>query len=280
MKQLEIEKNSIEYKITGKGYPILFLHGAFSSGNTWRKIIPELSKHFRCIVPEWPFGGHRTPITNEMDFTPTGIADFISKFLEKLGIEKVMIVANDTGGAYAQVFTAMFDQKVSHLVLTNCEGFEIFPPAKFQSMKTMVKVPGYLRLLALFFSFKPALKLNLTFGLLSHTLTKDEIYEFYVKHFSENNLIRKNFKSLAAEWDPKYTQNAAKELANFTKPVLILWGKDDAILFPIELGRRLHGLFNNSTFIEIADSMTYVQEDNPSLFIENVIKFGKENSIG
>lgn len=279
MNQIEIEGNIIEYQEIGKGYPVLFIHGAFSSGKTWRKVLPKLSHHFRCIVPEWPFGGHKVPISNTVDFTPNGIADLISKIVEKLSIEKVMIITNDTGGAYAQVFAAKYGQKISHLVLSNCEGFEVFPPEKFKSLKTMVKVPGYLSLLAKLFKYRPFLKWNITFGLLSNQLTSEEIYNFYVKYFSENKLIRENFKHLASEWNPQATENAAKVLAKFSQPVLILWGKDDKELFPIELGKRLNTLFQNSTFVEISDSMTYIQEDKPMEFIESVINFSRENGL-
>jgi len=273
MKKVEIDGNIIEYEDYGKGNPMLFIHGAFSSGKTWRKVIPQLSDDFHCIVPEWPFGGHRTPISNEMDFSPSGIADLIAKFLKTLDFKNIIIVANDTGGAYAQIYTAKYGENVSHLILSNCEGFEIFPPKKFKSLQSMVKVPSYLWLLSKVFSYKPFLKWDMTFGLLSHTLKKEEIFEFYVKHFVTNKLIRKDFKKLAIEWHPKYTEKASKELSGFNKPVLIVWGVDDKELFPIELGRRLNAIFPNSTFIEIENSKTYVQEDNPSDFSESIKKF-------
>ena len=273
MKKVEIDGNIIEYQDFGTGLPMLFIHGAFSCGKTWRKVIPKLSENFHCIVPEWPFGGHKIPISNELDFTPTGIADLIAKFLRALNLKLIIIVANDTGGAYAQIFTAANRDKVSHLILSNCEGFEVFPPKKFQSLKNMVKVPGYLWLLSKVFSYKPFLKWNMTFGLLSHTLKREEIFDLYVKHFVENKLIRLDFKKLAVEWNPKYTQNAAKELTRFNKPVLIIWGVDDEELFPLELGLRLKAIFTNSTLVEIENSKTYVQEDNPRDFETSIKQF-------
>ena len=54
---------------------------------------------------------------------------------------------------------------------------------------------------------------------------------------------------------------------------------DDKELFPVELGKRLKSIFQNSTFFEISNSLTYVQEDNPREFIEHIIKFAKENAL-
>ncbi len=273
MINLEIDGNIIQYQGYGKGKPMVFIHGAFSSGNTWRKIIPTLSNSYHCIVPEWPFGGHKIPILKEMDFSPDGIAHLIAKFLKKLALQECIIVSNDTGGAYAQVFASKYPEMVSHLILSNCEGFDIFPPKKFQSLSTLVKVPGYLWLMAKLFTFKPSLKWDMTFGLLSHALQKQELYEFYVKHFTESKLIRDDFRKMAIQWSPTYTEKAAIDLKKFDKPVLIAWGKDDLKLFPMELGQRLKSIFSEVTFKEIKNSKTYVQEDNPNALIESIIQF-------
>lgn len=77
------------------------------------------------------------------------------------------------------------------------------------------------------------------------------------------------------EWRTgKYTKKkASKELTEFHKPVLILWGVDDSELFPIELGRRLKSIFSNSTFVAVENSKTYVQEDKPRVFVDDIKRF-------
>ncbi|BDS11511.1 alpha/beta fold hydrolase [Aureispira anguillae] len=275
MKTVKIERNIIEYQDLGKGQPIIFIHGAFSNGNTWRKVIPQLSNNYRCIIPEWPFGGHKVPILNELDFSPDGIAELIAKLITKLGLHNSIIIANDTGGAYAQVFASKYNEMISHLILSNCEGFEIFPPKKFKSLSTMVKIPGYMWLMAKLFSYKASLKWDMTFGLLSHKLTKEDISELYVKNFVKNNLIREDFRKMAVQWDPLYTERAAIKLVEFNKPVLITWGKDDFKLFPMELGKKLKTIFPNVKFVEIENSKTYVQEDNPIALVESINQFLK-----
>ncbi len=273
MKSVEINGNLVEYRDYGSGKPMVFIHGAFSSGNTWRKMIPRLSNTFLCIVPEWPFGGHRVPFSEKFDFTPDGIANLIFKFITTLGIKECIIVCNDTGGAYGQVFVSNHMDIVSHLILSNCEGFDIFPPKKFQSLTTMVKIPGYLWLLARLFAFKPSLKLDLTFGLLSNSLNQELLYEFYVKNFVESASIRKDFKKMAIHWSPTYTNKAATQLERFDKPVLIVWGVDDLKLFPVELGRRLESIFSNATFVEANNAKTFIQEDNPEVFVNSILQF-------
>ena len=44
---IKIEDVEFSVKTIGKGKDIVFIHGFFVSGYTWRKLIPELSKSFR-----------------------------------------------------------------------------------------------------------------------------------------------------------------------------------------------------------------------------------------
>jgi pimeloyl-ACP methyl ester carboxylesterase len=273
MKQILINTIPLEYADHGKGETLLFIHGTFANGNTWRKIIPALSKFFRCIVPDWPLGGHRIAVDDTADLSSYGIADLVLNFLDALKLTEVIIVANDTGGAYAQVFTAKYPERVKKLILSNCEGLEIFPPEKFKLLQSLVKIPGYTYLMSCVFRSRSFLKRPEAFGLLSHTLTGGEIFELYVQNFVLNKLIRKNFKKLVAGWNPKYTIEAAYTLATFKNPVLIIWGRDDKELFPLALGERISAIFPNSTFEVIDSSLTYVQEDQPEKVIHLISKF-------
>ncbi|NLR93812.1 alpha/beta fold hydrolase [Flammeovirga agarivorans] len=273
MKNVKINGNTIEYQEYGIGQSLIFIHGTLSSGQTWRKIIPSLSKKYRCIVPEWPFGGHKVAVSQQVDLSPNGISDLIYQFFVAMNLSKAAIICNDTGGAYTQIFASKHQEMISQLVISNCEGFEIFPPKKFQSLQFMVQVPGYLWTMSKLFQYKPSLKWDLSFGLLSNALNPEELYEHYAKHFVADDLIRENFKRLVLGWNPKYTEKAAADLKEFNKPVLILWGMDDLDMFPLELGERIRNIFPNVEFVKIENAKTYVQEDNPQDFVENIHQF-------
>ena len=52
----------------------------------------------------------------------------IKEVLDTLGIEQVDLVANDSGGAIAQIFAALNPQRLRTLVLTNCDVHDGWPP--------------------------------------------------------------------------------------------------------------------------------------------------------
>jgi len=263
----------IQYIDEGKGIPVLFIHGTLSNSNTWRKITPELSKKYRCIAVDLPIGGHAIPVSNHMDLSPIGIAVIIKDFLQYLNIEKVIIVSNDTGGAYSQVFASLYPEYIDKLIFSNCEVLDVFPPSKFKYLIQAVKIPGFTFLLSKAFKIKSLLTSNLMMGLLSHKLTTDELSELYLKSFTENKLIRDDFAKNVKTWSPKYTLEAADKLKTFKFPVLILWGEDDINLFPLKLGQQLKTVFQNAELIIIPNSKTYIQEDQPEIMIKEIIQF-------
>ena len=263
----------IQYIDEGKGIPLLFIHGTLSNSNTWRKIIPELSKKYRCIAVDLPIGGHAIPVNNTMNLSPIGIAVIIKDFLQHLNIEKLIIVSNDTGGAYSQVFASHYPEYIDKLIFSNCEVLDVFPPSKFKYLIQAVKIPGFTFLLSKAFKIKGLLTSNLMMGLLSHKLTTDELSELYLKSFTENKLIRDDFAKNVKTWSPKYTLEAADKLKTFQFPVLILWGEDDINLFPLKLGKQLKTVFQNAELIIIPNSKTYIQEDQPEIMIKEIIQF-------
>ena len=51
--RMAVLDTEISYVDTGRGDPIVFLHGNPTSSYLWRNIIPYVSKHARCLPPIW-----------------------------------------------------------------------------------------------------------------------------------------------------------------------------------------------------------------------------------
>ena len=58
------------YSDTGGGGPVVvLLHGVLMGGTLWHDVVDRLRGRYRCIVPELPFGAHRTPMPDDADLT-------------------------------------------------------------------------------------------------------------------------------------------------------------------------------------------------------------------
>jgi pimeloyl-ACP methyl ester carboxylesterase len=111
----------------GPGRPVLFIHGVGTSSYLWRNVIDELDGQRRCVALDLPLHGH-TPAAPDQDFSLPGLARFVTDTCDALGLSGVDVVANDTGGAVAQVFAATHPGQLNTLTLTNCEAHDNVPP--------------------------------------------------------------------------------------------------------------------------------------------------------
>lgn len=270
---VELSKGTIKFRDVGNGPVLLLLHGALTNSANWLNVLPELSQHFRCIAPDLPLGGHFTPMPAHSDLSMNGLCDLLTEFLDALSLSTVTVIANDTGGAYAQVFASLYPSRVTAMVLSNCDALDVFPPKPFQGLKKMINVPGYTEIMSKLFAIKPLLTSDLVLGLLSTQLNQEDVYQNYVAGFRKNKKVRADFKKVVNGWSTDILMQAAEELKAFNKPVLILWGSDDIALFPESLGRRLALTFPWHEFELIEGAKTYVHIDQPLAYATRVLKF-------
>lgn len=272
-KQVNLGNTILDYQDIGEGYPVMFLHGALSNAKTWERVIPSLSRHFRCILPTLPLGGHKHPIHATTPITGAAIAALIRQLADHLGLERFALLGNDTGGAYAQIFTAHHPERVSHLMLSNCDGLDVFPPKLFGTLPIGMRIPGFTRLMALAMRSPTLAKSNLILGALSHHLDGQTIQRDYLHTFITDRQIRQDFKMLALGWDTQETLSAAEALKTFQQPVLLIWGLGDTLLFPLSLGERLAAIFPNARLQTIDGASTYVHVDCPEQFAAAIHDF-------
>ncbi|SIK51304.1 Putative transcriptional regulator, GntR family [Mycobacteroides abscessus subsp. abscessus] len=93
----------IQYRDSGDGPPIVFVHGLFVTGTMWRKIVEPLSGRFRCIAPDLPLGAHQTPMNPGVELGPRAVAGLVRDLIVNLDLDDVTVVATDTGGAITQL---------------------------------------------------------------------------------------------------------------------------------------------------------------------------------
>jgi haloalkane dehalogenase len=126
----------------GTGPAVLFLHGFPLSSFQWRGVIDQLSSSRRCLAPDSMGLGH-TEVAAGQAVTPSAQADMLSAFLDELSVDKVDVIANDSGGLIAQLFVTRYPQKVRTLLLTNCDVEPDSPPAALKPVLDMAEAGVY-----------------------------------------------------------------------------------------------------------------------------------------
>lgn len=128
----DTESGQVGYVDVGSGRPALFVHGIATGGLLWRNVIGALMGERRCIAVDLPLHG-RTPVRPGQDLSLTGLAKVVEDFCAALDLTGLDLVANDTGGAVAQIVAAHQPQRLATFTLTNCETQGNVPPRAFRA---------------------------------------------------------------------------------------------------------------------------------------------------
>jgi pimeloyl-ACP methyl ester carboxylesterase len=276
MHSVDLPQGTVRYRDDGEGRPIVFVHGILVNGLLWRRVVPKLDG-FRRIVPDLPLGSHSVPLRPGADLSPAGLAQLIADFLDALGLDDVVLVANDTGGALSQIVAADHPERVGGLVLTSCDAFDNFLPPMFRGLQLAARVPGALPAFLAPLRVRAARSLPLAFGWLRKRPIEPEVSDAYMKPYFEHAGVRRDLRKVLAGISTRYTLDAAAKLPAFDRPALIAWSADDRF-FPLEHARRLADLLPGARLVEIPDSYTFSPEDQPDRLAELLRDFLQTSS--
>ena len=272
-KHVDLSTARIRYRDVGEGPPIVFVHGLLVDGALWRKVTPALEGEFRCIVPDLPLGAHTIPMNEGADVTPLGLARMVVEFIEKLDLRDVTLVGNDTGGALTQIAITESPERIGRVVLTPCDAFDNFLPPMFKGLQILARVQPLLTAFVQPLRLRALRRLPLAFGWLTKRPNSDpEVEDAWVRAFFTRKETRRDVTRILRAIDSKYTEDAAKKLPSFDKPVLIAWATEDKV-FPLEHAHKLADLLPNARVEEIADSYSFVPEDQPERLAELIRDF-------
>jgi pimeloyl-ACP methyl ester carboxylesterase len=270
--QVELPQGEISYTESGSGDPVVFVHGLLVDGRLWRKVVPQLEGGLRCIVPNLPLGSHRKAMRPEADLSPPGLARLLADFLAALDLERVTLVANDTGGAISQITAASHPERIGRLVLTPCDAFENFLPPAFRPMQYAARVPGLLTAALQGMRLAPMRRLPIAFGWLIKHDPDDALLRSWVEPFLGDREIRRDTVKVLRGISPRYTEEAAEKLRSFDRPTMLAWAKEDRFFKP-KFAERLAETIPGARLEWIEDSYTFVSEDQPERLVELIEDF-------
>lgn len=273
--EVSLPQGVVRYQDTGTGPVLVFLHGVFVNSALWRHVIPLLSEHFRCIAPDLPLGAHSIPLRPAVDLSPRGVADLVADFLAALDLQDITLVGNDTGGAICQLVIAHHPERISRLVLTNCDAFEAFFPPLVRPLHEGARLFGihFTNVLARMFRARSAQRL-LVRSVSLHSLDTTMLDTYFTPLLHDPG-VRRDLTQFLRAVSNRYTLEAARTFAQFRHPVLILWGNND-IFFSSRLARRLQQALPDASLEFVSNSRAFVPEDQPELLALRIAEFVNE----
>jgi pimeloyl-ACP methyl ester carboxylesterase len=125
--RVQTASGRIGYAEQGAGPVALFVHGVLLNGHLWRHQLMDLSDIRHCIAVDLLAHGD-TEIASDQDVSVTANAKMLKEFLDALKIDQMDLVGNDSGGGIAQIFAALYPERIRSLTLTDCDTHDNWPP--------------------------------------------------------------------------------------------------------------------------------------------------------
>ncbi len=120
LKYLDLHGDRIAYRDVGSGETLLLIHGMAGSSETWRAVIPALSKKYRVVAPD--LLGHGQSAKPRGDYSLGAFAVWLRDLLDELGVTRATIIGQSLGGGVAMQFVYQHPDYCQRLVLISSGG--------------------------------------------------------------------------------------------------------------------------------------------------------------
>jgi pimeloyl-ACP methyl ester carboxylesterase len=263
----------------GSGPPLLFVHGFPVHGATWRWLLPSLAERFECVVIDLPGLGD-SDWTASSDLRFSGHARRLHALLGELGLDRVGVVAHDTGATVARHLALQAPDRVAKLALFNTEIPGHRPPW-IPLYQSLTRVPGSAATFRLLLRSQTFLRSGMGFR------------EFYSDRrlFDDRTRLARYVDPLVGS--PRRTDGMLRYLGGLTwdevdslsrrhaelkMPVLFLWGEDDRT-FPVDRAEPMVRQLGGPTrFVRIPHASLMPHEERPDFVLEQLVPFLAENA--
>ena len=234
----------IFYRRSGKGEPILLLHGIAHSSQAWDRVIPALTSRYEVIALDLPGCGRSDK--PDTDYSLGTQAAAVRYVLDRLHLDLVTAIGHSLGGGVAMTLAYQYPERVGRLGLVASAGLGRDLHLLFRAATLPFAPERAMRVL-----FHPRMRVprNLL-GLIMSQALGDPFFHRPKQHRREFEALLQGLEEPGAQRAFLATLRSASNyagqsvsaldrigLAEF--PVLIVWGKDDRV-FPVAHARRAH----------------------------------------
>ncbi|MHB8811770.1 MAG: alpha/beta fold hydrolase [Steroidobacteraceae bacterium] len=261
----------IAYVERGRGAAVLMLHGFPLNSFQWRGVIPRLCARRRCLAPDF-MGLGFTEVPPAQSVALGAQADMLAAFLDTLGIGQVDIIANDSGGAVAQLFVSRYAARARTLLLTNCDVEPDSPPESVLPVIDDARGGMYTELwLKPWLEDKQNLRSSNAFGRLCYSDPShptDAAIAQYLGPLVSSPQRSALTNRFAASLAPNPLAGITESLRRCQVPTRIVWGMSDRIFSPGNIQYLVSVLPRVTAICRIPQAKLFFPEELPDVIAD------------
>lgn len=244
MSAIVVDGRLVHYEAIGRGRPVVFIHGWIGSWRYWMVAMDDLSERYRAYALDlWGFGDTDR---RQDGYSLDAYIELVERFLDELGLRRVALIGHGLGGAIAIRLAASLPERVDRLaaVCTPLTGAAIAPSlATFTNHYNgdwVARILGRRQA-----SAYPEVLMEATKADLRAVVGGIQC------------LLREDLRSI---------------VENLTIPVLLLYGKNDSLVYPPD-ERWLQQLEENVYYFHLEESAHFPMLDEANRFTRLLRQF-------
>lgn len=234
--------------------PILFLHGLPSQSLSWCEIMTQVSdRGWRAIAPDWIGHGFSSkPERRDFDYTPDTYIKALDDFVNTLDLGTFHLVVQGFLGSIGLQYAIRNPDKIDRLVILNTP---LNPTAKLPFKMKQWGIPLIGDMLT-----QDPLLIDRTLEGGSGFQIGDRNLDIYRKPFLQTSASGRSLLATVQKLNiSQVTAEIETGLANWSKPVQIFWGCEDAWL-DVDMAETLANSRPNIELTKLPEARHYPQE--------------------
>ncbi len=254
---------TVRYGVTGNGPPLVVVHGTPWSSFNLRHLVRALSKNFSVYY--YDLLGYGQSDKSDGDVSLGVQNQVLDQLLGHWGLENPAIVGHDFGGTTILRTHLISGRDFDKIVLIDPVAVSPWGSPFFKHVNAheaaFAGVPDYIhetivRAYVKTAAFKPL---------------DDATLDTIVLPWTEPDGKAAFYRQIA-QANSGYTDEIQPLYAQISRPVLILWGREDTWI-PLEQGQALHNMIPGSLFYVIPDAGHLVIEEAPDQLVGKIRPF-------
>jgi len=270
---VSIEGGRYCYRRGGEGRVVLVLHGLTDSSRlVWREFFCRFEKEYTIVAMD--LRGHGDSEKPEDGYAPADQARLVAAFIDKLGLDRPVLLGHSLGGIIAAKFAILFPQRLIGLVICDSPlgaGF-------WKNLRLAARLP--LKGVAMVGTTMIPLLGRFMFGLRSprtmRLLLKSLRLFHDPSHITEvliEDKMKGTYEAVTQSlWHTVVFENLFKDLDCISVPTLIIHGSYDSLV-PLDLAKRAASKIPNSRLVLIEKAGHFPMIEQPNLFNQTVSQF-------
>jgi pimeloyl-ACP methyl ester carboxylesterase len=117
---IEVKGRPIHYLKSGKGAPVVLLHGGASNAQEWRPVMEHFGERFSFYAPDLPGFGQST--RDPKGYYLDDFSEFLLDFINSLKMEKPALAGHSLGGRICLDVAVQAPDRTSKLILIDASG--------------------------------------------------------------------------------------------------------------------------------------------------------------